>query len=234
MGTQIPDLDPILTVDGNELVAARDTLGDVKVSLSQIAAFVEAGISPAEVLAKLVAASPQTNGLNANLLQGFLASHFLNASNLNAGTVPSPRLPQGSYGSDWVPGGAYPSIGTFRAYWRMPRFAYGNNSEVGASLTFQVGWTNFVAANTLVTGNFLIPFTNGPAFSAGGEDLPFMMVAPHVRSDQWPVVIPGISAVELSVGLISLSKTGFTIASNRNEGAGPDNVSAMWLAVGFA
>ncbi len=233
MGTQISDLDPILTVDGNELVAARDTLGDVKVSLSQIAAFVEAGISPAEVLAKLVAASPQTNGLNANFLQGFQASHFQNASNLIFGNVGELLLPPGSFGSDWVPGGAYPSVGTFRAYWRMPRFVYGN-SGAGASLTFQFGWTNFVAANTVVTGNFLIPFTLGPAFGAGGEDIPFMMVAPHNRSSEWPSVISNAAEVELTVGLSNVSKTGFRIATNRINGSLNDQVSAMWLAIGFA
>jgi hypothetical protein len=225
--TQIPDLPPILSIDGDELVPARDALGDVKITLDQVASFVKGELTPAETLAKVVAANPQVNGLNANLLQGLASTFFRNASNLNSGVVPDAQLPIGDHSWNWTSGGTYPAAGSLEGYIKFPRFLFGIN------IMLQWGWTNFVPANTDLSISFNQPFSQG--FSS--ENKPFVIVVPENRGSEWNGSVsspPNPSQnVELTMSVYHTTLTNFKCSSTRIGGALNDYVRGNWFAIGY-
>ena len=223
--TEITGLPDIGSVDGDELFPCRDALGDVKITLDQIATHTKDAITPAETLAHVIAANPETSGLNANLLQGLLASYFTNASNLNAGTVPNSNLPLGEFNTSWSSGGAYPAAGSLRGYWKIPEFIAG----IGNRIMIQFGWTNFIGENEKLTTTYLTPFASG----WGTENSPMLQVTPQCRSNSWPTEPSTIKFnVELDMRVASSTMSSFKVYPIRNSGGDPDKVRANWWAIG--
>ena len=219
----IPDAPPVVSVDGPELFIARDDLGDVKITADQLASFVIGELTPAQALAKVIASSPEINGLDANLLQGLAASFFQNASNLSSGTVPDARLPQGEFNFSWASGGFYSNAGILKGFIKFsPHILGGNN------LMIQAGWTSFVGENISQATNFLTPFTSG----FGNEDVPIVFVTPQCRSSEYPTTLNTYQDIELGCRLKSVSKTSISTQSYRSSGHGADKVRANWLAIG--
>lgn len=225
---QIPDLDPIGSpLTGLEQIAARgDSVEDVRVTMDELATFVKGELTPSEVLAQVIAANPQINGLDANLLQGFAASSFRNASLLSSGSIPSARLPQGEFDYSWSAGsGISGTEGSLRCFWKIPLFV-SNGSPSGIMLQF--GWTPFVVANTALNVTFLRTFSS----FLGDANMPLILLTPECRS--LAATYPE-EYTELDVRLDTIAKTrsSFRCHTRRSSGRGDDYVRANWLAVGF-
>lgn len=222
---QIVDLPAAGALEGDELLIERDASGDKKVTLDALTDFIKNELTPTEILDLVKAAAPESNGLNANLLQGLAASFFQNASNLTSGTVDDNLLPLGEFNYNWTSGGAYPSAGNLRAYWKLPNFLTG----VGNRTMIQFGWTNFIGESEKVTTTYLTPFAGG----WGGENSPVLIVTPQCRSNGWPIVPPTIKFnVELDIRATVSTTTSFTVYPIRNSGGDADKVRANWIAIG--
>lgn len=220
----IPDAPPVVSVDGPELFIARDDLGDVKITADQLASFVIDELTPAEALAKVMASSPQTNGLNANLLQGLAASFFQNASNLSSGTVPDARIPQGEFNFSWASGGYYLNAGVLKGYLKFAPHIFG-----GENVMIQAGWSSFIPNNTTTSVNFLTPFSSG----FGNEDNPIVIQNGECRAEQYPTEIGNHFDIELGIRAYKVSKTGFKLRTYRVFGGnGYDTVRSHWIAIG--
>ena len=219
--TEITGLPDIGSVDGDELFPCRDALGDVKITLDQIATHTKDAITPAETLAHVIAANPETSGLNANLLQGLLATYFTNAGNLASGTVPDLRLPLGEFNTSWSPGGAYPTAGSLRGYWKIPEFVTG----IGNRIMIQFGWTNYIFDGQSTTTTYLTPFASG----WGTDNTPSVNVTPQCRSSEYPSTA---APVELDIRCYESSLTSFKVRSIRTEGTLSDTVRANWWVIG--
>ena len=222
---QISGLPAGAGLDGTEMLPTRDGAGDARYTVDQLADFVRGELTSAEILALVIAANPQINGLNANLLQGLAASYFRNATNLNAGTVADARLPQGSVSPTWASGGAYPADGSFKDAIKIPAFLLG-----GARYMIQHGWTNFMWENQRATITFKEPFAGG----FGGTNRPNVFVTSHCRSSEYPSLGPDpTSEAELITRLHGdPTLSGFTIVTRRLGGGLADTVRANWWAIG--
>ena len=221
---QIPSLPSISSIDGDEQVPMRDALGDVKITLDQIAEYVKDNLTPAEVLALVLASNPQVNGLNANLLQGLSSSFLRDASNLNAGVVPDTRLPQGNFVQSWTPAGYFTLAGRLKT-----KITPTNNTFGNPALTFQAGWTDFVGENTNLVHDFHTPFTSG----FGTENTPIIILTPECRSSEYPASFSAYQDSELTMILTRSSLSQFTCASHRLAGSLSDKVRAQYFAIGF-
>lgn len=225
---QIPDLDPIGSpLTGPEQFAARgDSVEDLRVTSDEIATFVKGELTPSEILSLVISSNPQINGLDANLLQGFAASSFRDASNLSSGTIPSARLPQGEFDYSWSAGsGVSATEGSLRCFWKIPLFV-SNGSPSGIMLQF--GWTNFALANTTLNVTFLRTFSS----FLGNANMPLILLTPECRS--FDANAPA-QYIEAEVRLDNATKTlsSFRCHTRRSGGSGSDYVRANWLAVGF-
>lgn len=220
----IPDAPPVVSVDGPELFIARDDAGDVKITADQVSDFVLGELTPAAALAKVIAASPETNGLNANLLQGLAASFFQNASNLSSGTVPEARLPQGEFNFNWASGGFYSNAGILKGYLKFSPHIFG-----GQNVMIQAGWSGFIRMDGTISVNFLTPFSSG----FGNEDNPIVLQSEECRAEQYPADLGNYFDTELEMRAYKVSKTGFKLRSFRpHGGTGNDTVRSHWLAIG--
>ncbi len=223
--TQIPNLPAGAGLDGTEIIPCRDGAGDAKYTVDQLADFVTSTLTPSEILALVIAASPQINGLNANLLQGQTASFFRDASNLNAGVVPNARLPQGSVSPTWTSGGLFPTEGSLKDAIKIPAFLLG-----GARYMIQHGWTNFMWENQRATITFKEPFAGG----FGGTNRPNVFVTSHCRSSEYPSLAPDPTAEAELIARLHGDPTlsGFTMVTRRLGGNLSDTVRANWWAIG--
>lgn len=222
---QIVDLPANGTLGGDELLIERDAIGDKKVTLDALTSFVKSELTPTEILNLVKAAAPESNGLDANLLQGLAASFFQNASNLISGTVDDNRLPLGEFNTSWSSGGAYPDAGNLRGYWKIPEFVTG----IGNRIMIQFGYTNFIYAGNKITTTYLTPFASG----WGTDNSPVPIITPQCRSNEWPTVTAGGGNVEMDIRLYGDATTStFTVANIRTDGSGLDTVRANWIAIG--
>lgn len=227
---QIVDLPAAGTLEGDELLIERDASGDKKVTLDALTDFIKNELTPTEILDLVKAAAPESNGLNANLLQGLAASFFQNANNLNSGTVSSSRLPDSDYGSSYIAAGTYPNAGLVRNYIRV------NEAYFGERILIQWGWTPFINENTSTTVNFPAAFASGWS----SDNTPMVIVGPECRSSEYPSGNPTPeNAVELNIAVISASLISFTANSIRIKGNNNtmtpgvnDTVRANWIAFG--
>lgn len=226
---RIGDAPPIVELEGaEEFIATGTSDSDVHVTADQIADFTIDSLTPAETLAKVSAASPQTNGLNANFLQGLAASYFQNASNLSSGTVPDARLPQGEHNSTWSSGGIYPNAGSLKSYLKFDEIIPG-----GPKIMLQWGWTNFVNPSTDVSVTFNQPFSGG----WGNENTPVVFLTPECRGSEWSGALSSFAGaganVEVTMSVYYTSLTFFKCSSFRMAGSGLDRVRGNWWAIGY-
>ena len=217
----IPDLPSTSVVDGDQIIPSRAAVGDEGVTIDQIVEYANSELTPAEVLAKTIAANPSTNGLDANFLQGLAASYFTNAANLT-GTAPESILPQGSFSQQSFTGGL-DGIGGYRASWSLPPFLAG-----GVGIRIQMGYTVLVNPNTQVNTTFLEPFSAVSEFNKG----PLVFISPSCfTGDAFPSPRQRVE-VDIRVQQGSITTTGFTANSIRTEGANTDRVRGYWFAFG--
>ena len=222
--TQIPNLPPISSLDGDEQIPLRDVTGDVRVTPDQLASFVLDKLTPEDVLNLVKFASPQINGLNSQFLGSFNSEYYLNAANLNTGTIRRDRLPQGEFSQTYSAGGQYPNSGTVRGVLKLDQFILG-----GPRIMVQMGWTPFIREWQSATINFKEPFVSG--FS--GENKPVLLVTPECRSNEYPGIKNDDTSVELDIRVRDVTLNGFTCASKRTSGSGTDTVSGHYIAIGY-
>lgn len=113
---------------GTELNSSLDGIDSTVKSVSNVAnaALPAASYTASDVLTKIKTVDGTGSGLDADKLEGQTASFYQNASNLNAGTLPTQRLAStvarqanpGSFGSAniWISSGA-PSGGSSGDLW---------------------------------------------------------------------------------------------------------------------
>lgn len=225
MPKRIIELDNTGGVAGTDYLATSKGSEDVKATLTEVSNFILNNLSDATVLSKLLNVDSNTSGLNANFLQGFAASHFLNAANMTGGPIPTSVLPAGTFTSSFTPGGVYTNAGTVKNVIKVPEWL------LGGRIMIQFGWTEFIYANSQSRLIYPEPFASG--FS--GEDKPFLSVTPECRRDAWSEVSTGSQPkfnVELDIRVSKNRLNSFDVDSIRTYGSNTDRVRAMYWAVG--
>lgn len=210
-------------VSNTDQFVTRKGSGDVKATATQVSSYVLGNLSDQDVMDKLLNVDGDLSGLNANFLQGLTSAYLRNASNLNAGTVPNARLPQGTLDVYFTPQGSiHQDAGLLRCVLKLPNFI------AGVNLMIQFGHSRFTTANTTLTVTFPEAFASG--FT--NENTPWVNLSPENRSDQWPSVPVPEQAIELRCQLYSTSLTNIRMATHRVRGSNSDYVRGNYIAIG--
>lgn len=227
-GVRITELDPTTGLEGTDQIATSKGAEDYNATITNVLDYVKTNFTPAEILAKLVTVDGVGSGLDSDLLQGLAASYFLNAGNLNAGTVPDARLPSTTTNPQYTAGsGTHAAAGSYKDYIQIPEFLLG-----GQRYMIQFGWGNFVTEGSTQTITYRTPFASG----FGAENKPLVILSPECRSSEWngSIAAPGGAAanVELDMKLWYSDLTAIKVSVIRNAGALTDYVRANWIAIG--
>jgi len=220
---EINELPATPGVINSDLLATKKGSTDYRATIGQLAATVLSNLSAQDVMDLVQMVDDNNSGLNSNFLQGATRAFLQNASNLNAGTVPNARLPNGSM-----------QVGSWSDRIELPTFLTG-----GLRVMVQYGYTVGYPVNASANLTFSKAFVGG--IGVTGSNTPVIVVSPQVFPPS------GTSSGAVSVGLdirpTNVTLTGctlHTIQSGNMNLTGTQTafwlnnamVRAHWFAIG--
>lgn len=227
---QINELNPTTGVEATDQFATKKGAEDFRTSVQQISDYILQNNLDAQTLLDLIkTVDSDTSGLNANTLQGQVASFFRNASNLNAGTVADARLPQGTFSENFVAGGNW-GTGRNNLVLRVPEFIF------GVRLLIQIGYSNYTGSS----GNIFVTFSQPFASGFGSDNKPIVLITPECRrnltgGNPWNGATSEsrpFANVEIDCRLWYSDLTQFRASTIRTTGSDGDTARANWIAIG--
>ena len=206
---EINDLPPTPGAINSDLLATKKGATDYRASIGQLAETVLSNLTPEQAMALVQQVATNNSGLNANFLQGATRAFLQNAGNLNAGTVPTSRLPAAGVlftasntgGNVWV------------AHINIPEYILG-----GARVRLAMGQTETQRLGTVAYITYPVPFISGVS-NASPDHRP-LVIASTTR--------PGSGGPDGRPSVSNLTNSGFRVQA---MGSSP-LMSFCWLAIG--
>lgn len=206
---EINDLPPTPGAINSDLLATKKGATDYRASIGQLAEAVLNNLTPEQAMALVQQVATNNSGLNANFLQGATRAFLQNAGNLNAGTVPTSRLPAAGVlftasntgGNVWV------------AHINIPEYILG-----GARVRLAMGQTEYQNVNTTASITYPVPFISGVS-NASPTHRP-LVIASTIGLGGW--------AADARPSVFNSTHSGFRVRALGSS----SNMAFCWLAIG--